>query len=138
MNIQFGVILSYVSVALAILFWLLSSQQAKEAKSTLKEIKDAMLTWQAELNKVSMDILSSRPEVIAKQTALEETKIRGEFSGEMAKIIKQLSENPSSIEEGGGYKISIIEKLLDHHKSLIVEKEKIMANAVSQNLTKDR
>lgn len=123
--------MSYVSVILAVVFWMLTAKQSTEAKKTLNEIKDAVITWQSELNKVSIDILSSRPEVIAKKTAFEEAKAKAEFSIEMSKIIKELSQNPSSLEDGGGYKLSVIDKILEHNRSLIIEREKIMAQAAS-------
>lgn len=49
-------IASYVSLALAFIFWYLSSRQADSAKKTLDDIKNEILTWQSQLNKAAIDI----------------------------------------------------------------------------------
>ncbi len=82
---------SYLSLALAVVFWLLSTKQADDAKKALGEIKSEIITWQAQLNKAAIDIISSRPEVIAKETALAETKSLSEFSTQLLELIKNAS-----------------------------------------------
>lgn len=129
MNI--GEIMSYVSVALAIVFWLLSARQANKAEQTLNEVKDAMITWQSELNRVSLDILSARPEVIAKQTSLENEKAKSEFSLKMAGLIEELTKKPAAPGDGGAYNINVIERLLEHQKAVSLGKEQIMAAAAA-------
>ena len=124
-------IASYLSLALAIVFWLLSTKQANDAKKTLSDIKTEILTWQAQLNKAAIDIISSRPEVIAKQAALQESKSLSEFSAQMADIIKTISLNPRAKESGEEYQLAILDKLLLHHKNLILGKEQIMAQVVA-------
>jgi hypothetical protein len=124
-------IASYVSLALAFVFWYLSSRQADSAKKTLDDIKTEILTWQSQLNKAAIDIISSRPEVIAKQTALEETKSLSAFDSKIAELVKHISSNPLPKEEGGEYQLAVLDKLLLHHKSLILGKQQIMAQVVA-------
>lgn len=120
-------IASYLSLALAIVFWLLTTKQANDAKKTLGDIKTDILAWQSQLNKAAIDLISSRPEVIAKETELAEIKSLGEFSKQMSDIIKTLSSNPLPKESGGEYQLAILDKLLLHHKTLILGKLQLTA-----------
>jgi hypothetical protein len=124
-------IASYMSLALAFIFWYLSSRQADNAKKTLDDIKTEILTWQAQLNKAAIDIISSRPEVIAKQTALEETKSLCAFDTQIAELIKHISSNPLPKEEGGEYQLQVLDKLLAHHQNIILGKQQLMAQVVA-------
>jgi len=126
-----GEIASYLSLVLAVVFWVLSTKQANDAKKTLNDIKTEILTWQAQLNKAAIDIISSRPEVIAKQTAMEEAKSLSEFSTQLSELVKHISSNPLAKEAGGEYQLAVLDKILLHHKSLILGKEQIMAQVVA-------
>jgi hypothetical protein len=127
---------AYLSLILAVLFWVLSTKQANDAKKTLAEVKKTsddikteVFTWQANLNKTAIDLLSSNPEVVAKQTSLEEAKARNEFSKQMADIIKTISSNPLPIENGGAFQLDVMQRLLNQHNTLIIERENILARA---------
>ncbi len=122
----------YLSLALAFVFWWLSSRQATNAKKTLDDIKTEILTWQAQLNKATIDIISSRPEVIAKETELAEAKSLSEFSTQMAEIIKDISLNPLAKESGGEYQLAILDKLFLHHKNLILGKQQIILQTIAK------
>ena len=124
-------IATYGGLVLSILFWILSWRQANKAKKILDEIKSAILTWQAELNKASIDLISSRPEIIAKQVSLEEAKAHSEFSKQLSKIIQDLSSKPLPIEQGGAYQLKMAEQLQTLYNTLIIEREKIMAQVAS-------
>jgi hypothetical protein len=119
-------IASYLSLALAVIFWLLSSKQSSDAKKTLDDIKSEIITWQSQLNKAAIDMISSRPEVIAKETALMETKSLSEFSTQIVTLIKELSSNALPKESGGEQQLEVLEKVLDHHKNLILGKQQLM------------
>ncbi len=89
------------------------------------------ITWQAQLNKAAIDMISSRPEVIAKETALEETKSLSEFSTQILELIKSVSSNPLPKESGGEYQLEVLEKVLTHHKALILGKQQLMNQAIA-------
>lgn len=121
----------YLSLALAVVFWILSTKQAADAKKTLDDIKSEIITWQAQLNKAAIDMISSRPEVIAKETALEETKSLSEFSTQILELIKNISSNPLPKESGGEYQLEVLEKVLNHHKTLILGKQQLINQAIA-------
>jgi hypothetical protein len=131
-------IASYLSLALAVVFWLLSTKQATDAKKiltetkkTLNDIKSEIITWQAQLNKATIDLISSRPEIIAKETSLQETKSLSEFSAQILELIKNISSNPLPKESGGDYQLQVLEKVLNHHKTLILGKQQLMNQAIA-------
>ncbi|MEA1995291.1 MAG: hypothetical protein U9N18_03955 [Campylobacterota bacterium] len=126
-----GEIAAYLSLALAVVFWVLSTKQANDAKKTLGDIKTEIITWQAQLNKAAINIISSRPEVIAKETAIEETKSLSEFSTQLLDLIKNASSNPLPKESGGAYQLEVLDKLLAHHKTLILGKQELMNQAIA-------
>jgi uncharacterized protein YoxC len=127
-------IVSYISLALAVIFWILSGSQARDARKVLDEIKTAMLSWQADLNKTSFDIMSSRPELIAKQTSLEESKSKSESLKELMAIISDLSTSPYSSDEENKFRLEALEKLSKHHYGLIISKEKLIHDAAMSSM----
>jgi hypothetical protein len=63
-------LVALVSLLLSIFFWWNARQQAATAERTLQEIKSQIIGWQNELNKTAIEMLASRPEMIAMRTAL--------------------------------------------------------------------
>lgn len=124
-------IASYLSLALAVVFWLLSSKQSSDAKKTLDDIKSEIITWQSQLNKAAIDMISSRPEVIAKETALMEAKSLCEFSTQIVALVKEISSNALPKEAGGEHQLDVLGKVLDHHKNLILGKQQLMNQFVA-------
>jgi len=122
---------SYLSLALAVVFWVLSNKQAVDAKKTLNDIKSEIITWQAQLNKAAIDMILSRPEIIAKETMLEETKSLSEFSTQIVEVIKNASLNPLPKESGGEYQLELLEKVLGHHRAIILGKQQLMNQAIA-------
>lgn len=123
-----GTIASIVSLILAIIFWRLASKQASKADKTLSDIKDKIMSWQDEMNKAAINLIQARPEVIAQKTALEEAKNNSEFTDRIASIIEKLATEAD--ESSTGYKVAIINALLEHKESLIVSREKIKADTI--------
>lgn len=124
-----GTIASVVSLVLAIVFWLLAYQQAKDADRTLNEIKDKMLSWQNEINTAAINLIQARPEIIAEKVSLEEVRNNSEFINRIASIIEKLATDAD--EHSTGYKVAIMHSLLEHQKSLIVAREQIKANLIA-------
>lgn len=124
-------IVSYISLALAVIFWILSGIQAREARKVLDDIKSAMLSWQADLNKTSLDIMSSRPELIAKQTSFEESRTKSEALKDLMISISKVSSLPSSSDEENKYHLDVLDKLANLHYGLISSKERLLHEAAT-------
>jgi len=130
-----GTIASIVSLILAVVFWWLASKQAKKADQTLNDIKDKMMSWQDEMNKAAINLIQARPEVIAQKVALEEAKNNSEFMERIAGTVDKLATEAD--DKSIGYKIAIVNVLLDHQKSSIVSRDRIKAEVIAaqQGLT---
>lgn len=115
----FDQLVSLISLALAIFFWWNARQQAASAEKTLDQIKSQIIGWQDQLNKTAIDMLASRPEMIARQTTLSESESAACFSGKMADLIEKLalSDDPE--------KAKIIEAILTNHAGTILERQRI-------------
>lgn len=122
-------IVALISLALSIFFWWNARQQSAAADRTLQEIKSQIIGWQNELNKTAIDMLSSRPEMIAMRTALAEAQSTAEFTTKMADLVKELaaSESPE--------KAALVQALLDNHAKILLERQRIgMQAATSRSM----
>lgn len=124
----FDQLISLISLALAIFFWWNARQQAASAERTLDQIKSQIIGWQDQLNKTAVDMLASRPEMIARQSTLSESESASNFSSKMADLVEKLalSNDPE--------KTKIIEAILTNHAGTILERQRIgmaAANALS-------
>ncbi len=126
-----GEIASFISLGLAVIFWVLSTKQANDAKKTLDDIKTEIITWQSELNKAAISIISSRPEVIAKESAAEESKALSEFSAHLTELIEKASLSEATSSEEKEHQLKVLSQLLDHHKNLILGKQQLMNQAIA-------
>ncbi|MBB3274277.1 MULTISPECIES: hypothetical protein [unclassified Pseudoxanthomonas] len=118
-----GLILSLLSLALSIFFWWNAKQQSDAASRTLQDIKTQIIGWQNELNKASIDLLSSRPEMIAKQAALSEAKAGLDFALAMAATVQTLAAEDSDKNR------ALIESILKHHETIVLERQRMGFNA---------
>ena len=121
-----GAIASVTSLILAFVFWLLATQQARNADKTLSEIKDKMMLWQNDINAATISLIQARPEIIAEKVSLEEAKNNSAFMNRIADIVETLVSEAD--ENSTGYKIAIAKELLEHQKSSIIAKEQIRAD----------
>lgn len=115
------------SLALSIFFWWNARQQAAEAERTLSEIKSQIIGWQDQLNKTTVDMLASRPEIVARQTMLAESESAASFSKKMAELVEKLalSDDPK--------KAALVEAILANHAGTVLERQRIgMAAANSR------
>lgn len=126
----------YLSLALAIVFWILTTIQAFNAKRTLNDIKNNIITWQGRLNDASINLISSRPEIIAKETLLEEAKSLVEYSSQLNEQIKKLSSTKTSTDEEADFQLKILDRLLHHQNKLILGRQQIMSQAVAAQKAK--
>ncbi|GAB4260933.1 MAG: hypothetical protein Kow0065_11350 [Methylomicrobium sp.] len=130
-----GTLASIVSLVLAIVFWLLASKQATKADRTLSEIKDKIMSWQDRMNTAAINLIEARPEVIAQKVSLEEAKNNAEFIDRLAGVIERLATEAD--EKSTGYKMALMKELLEHQKSLIVDRDKIKADYLAQRGKED-
>ncbi len=115
----FDQLISLISLALAIFFWWNARQQATSAERTLDQIKSQIIGWQDQLNKTAVDMLASRPEMIARQATLSESESAANFSGKMADLVEKLalSNDPE--------KAKLIEAILTNHAGTLLERQRI-------------
>src|SRR4051794_29716866 len=128
-----GLVLAYVSLALSVFFWWNARQQGIEAGRTLTEMKkqseqartavteirNEIIGWQNELNKTAIAMLSSRPEMVAKEKMLADAKAEADFSASIAQIIGRLATpNPEASAA------AVIDQFLKHHQTMVLEKER--------------
>jgi gas vesicle protein len=123
-----GTIASIASFILAFVFWWLASKQTENARRTLDEIKDKIMSWQEKMNTAAINLIEARPEVIAQKVSLEEAKNNSEFMSRIADVVEKLANEANA--ESTGYKMAIIRELLAHQKSMIVERDKIKADTI--------
>lgn len=127
-----GLTVYLLSLVLAIFFWWNAKQQSDAASRTLQDIQNQIIGWQSQLNKASIDLLSSRPEMIAKQTALSEANAETDFALTMAATVQKLAvENPDKNR-------SLIELILKHHETVVLQKQQIGFNAATAGITHNR
>lgn len=127
---EIGILLAFMSLALSGFFWWNARQQALSAERTLQEIKSQIIGWQNELNRTAIDMLSSRPEMIAKEAALSSAKAEAEFAKSVAGILDNLARSAPSTENTqfvGG----LIQLLLKHQETLVLEKQRMGFNAAT-------
>lgn len=121
-----GLLLAYLSLVLSIFFWWNARQQAAAAERALQEIKSQIIGWQNELNKTAIDMLSSRPEMVAKQTMLAESQAEADFTNRLVSIVERLAQSNDSESK------ATIDQLLKHRETLVLEKQRIMGAAMRQ------
>lgn len=120
-------LVALISLTLSIFFWWNARQQAAAAERTLQEIKSQVIGWQNELNKTAIDMLSSRPEMIAMRTALADSDSESQFTNKMADLIEKLSLSNDPA------KAALVQELLTHHATILLERQRIgMSAAVSR------
>jgi len=123
-------LVSFLSLGLSVFFWWNARQQATVAEKTLQEIKSQIIGWQNELNKTAIEMLSSRPEMIAKRTMLESSCAEAEFSRSIAAIIERLSQSINA------ENTVAIDRLLKHHEVIVLEKQRMGLNAATHSQEK--
>lgn len=112
-------VVALVSLVLSIFFWWNARQQSAAAERTLQEIKSQIIGWQNELNKTAIEMLASRPEMIAMRTALAGSDSESNFSNKMADLVERLalSDDPN--------KAALVEAILTNHAGIILESQRI-------------
>jgi len=123
-----GTTVSVISLILAFVFWWLASRQAEKSDRVLNEIKDQIMSWQSKMNNAAISLIEARPEVIAQKVALAENQNNAEFINRLADIIEKLASEAN--EQNTGQKLAVVKELLEHQKHLVIESERIKAQAI--------
>ena len=118
-------IVAIVSLLLSIFFWWNARQQAASAERTLQEIKSQIIGWQNELNKTAVELLSSRPEMIAMRTALAESDSVPQFTAKMAALVEELTKS------GDPKQAAMAQTILDNHAKIVLERQRIGMSAAT-------
>lgn len=116
-----------ISLCLSVFFWWNARQQTAESERILQEIKSQIISWQNELNKTAIEMLSARPDMIAKQTMLAESNSEAQFTSSMANLIEQLAK--SNVPDTK----ALVDSLLSHHATIVLEKQRIGMNAATRS-----
>lgn len=118
-------IVAFASLALSVFFWWNARQQAVAAERTLQEIKSQIIGWQNELNKTAIEMLSSRPEMIAMRTALAESDSVSQFTAKMAALVEELAKS------GDPKQAAMAQSILDNHAKIVLERQRIGMSAAT-------
>jgi hypothetical protein len=95
-----GFVVGVVSFVASIVFFVLGSRSERRNQELLNNINEAIQRWQAEIMASSIELLNSRPEIVAKNASLQETKSKAAFIEQLGERIRYIIENP--IEGDGG------------------------------------
>lgn len=91
-----GFAIGVVSFASSIVFFALGTRSERRSQQLLNSINDAIQRWQSEIMASSIELLNSRPEIAAKNTALQESKSKAAFIEQLGERIRYIVEHPVS------------------------------------------
>lgn len=87
-----GFVVGIVSFVASIIFFLVGAKSERRNQDLLNKINEAIQRWQSGIMESSIDLLNSRPEIVAKNTAVEETRGKQEFIRELSERIRYVVE----------------------------------------------
>ena len=88
-----------MSFSSAIVFFLLGLRSERKNREILDKINTAIQGWQSAMMDTNIELLESRPEIVAKRTNLEDTKSKHEFLTNLSEGIKYIIEHPVTGED---------------------------------------
>ena len=91
-----GLVVGVVSFSASIVFFVLGSKSERRNQELLNSINEAIQKWQSRIMESSIELLNSRPEIIAKNVALEESRAKQEFLAQISERIRFMIENPAA------------------------------------------
>lgn len=95
-----GFAIGVVSFVASIVFFVLGTRSERRSQQLLNNINDAIQRWQSEIMASSIELLNSRPEIAAKNAALQESKSKAAFVEQLSERIRYIIEHPVSGESG--------------------------------------
>jgi len=95
-----GLVIGVVSFVASILFFVLGSRSERRNQSLLNSINEAIQRWQSDIMAASIELLNSRPEIVAKNTSLKESESKAAFVQQLGERIRYIIEHPAPGEGG--------------------------------------
>ena len=95
-----GFVVGLVSFVASIVFFVLGSRSERRNQELLNNINEAIQRWQSEIMASSIELLNSRPEIVAKNASLQEIKSKAAFVEQLGERIRHIIENPVAGEGG--------------------------------------
>jgi len=95
-----GFVVGVVSFVASIVFFVLGSRSERRNQELLNSINEAIQRWQSEIMASSIELLNSRPEIVAKNASLQETRSKAAFVEQLGERIRYVIENPVAGEGG--------------------------------------
>jgi hypothetical protein len=95
-----GLVVGIVSFAASVVFFVLGLRSEHRNQQLLNSINDAIQRWQTKIMESSIELLNSRPEIVAKNTLLQDSKSKSTFLEQLSERIRYIIEHPVAGEEG--------------------------------------
>lgn len=89
-------VIGFVSFIASIVFFVLGTRSERRNQQLLNSINDAIQRWQSEIMASSIELLNSRPEIAAKNAALQESKSKAAFIEQLSERVRYIIEHPIS------------------------------------------
>ena len=112
-----GFVVGVVSFVASIVFFVLGTRSERRSQQLLNSINNAIQRWQSEIMASSIELLNSRPEIAAKNAALQESKSKAFFIEQLSERIRHIIENPVS-GEGGPAQSHTLSQLLQSFEAI--------------------
>lgn len=93
-------VIGAVSFVASIVFFVLGARSERRNQDLLNGINEAIQRWQGEIMASSIELLNSRPEIVAKNISLEDAKTKHQFVEHLGERIKYIIENPAEGSSG--------------------------------------
>jgi dGTP triphosphohydrolase len=95
-----GLVIGVVSFVASIVFFILGSRSERRNQDLLNNINEAIQRWQADIMASSVELLNSRPEIVAKNACLKESESKAAFVQQLSERVRYIIEHPESGEGG--------------------------------------
>lgn len=89
-----GFVVGVVSFVASIVFFVLGSRSERRNQELLNNINEAIHRWQGEIMASSIELLNSRPEIVAKTASLQESTSKAAFIEQLGERIRYIIEHP--------------------------------------------
>lgn len=106
-----GFVVGVVSFVSSIVFFVLGSKSERRNQELLNSINEAIQRWQGEIMASSIELLNSRPEIVAKNAALQESTSKAAFIEQLGERVRYIIEHPVT-GDGGPAQSHALEQLL--------------------------
>ena len=106
-----GFVVGIVSFVASIVFFVLGSRSERRNQELLNNINEAIQRWQGEIMASNIELLNSRPEIVAKNASLQESASKAAFIEQLGERIRYIIEHPVA-GDGGPAQSHALDQLL--------------------------